>query len=1468
MATPAVPATPSAGGTGLTCKDSSSDRSVVQCDNTYRDTALNCKNGNMDAPCYKKNMPMKDTAKQTFKDVSPYLYAYPRDPTDKKRPYSGEMVRGQQGGPSEVFAPIGEPPKGVAKQKACINQITMDVSTLDDAAKLSRLQLDNCANQFILNTAVSPFYKENVTMNCGPQDNPYTCTSVDLCQPLRMMDDPAQEYLASDYIKGAWIKLLNDPSYRINKDAKAEPHLPDGIKIANKIAVPTVPEIRINQLATTPYEEIVDPTHPFSPRWDFSYNERDKYSPLTKNYSGDDKNAVFCAGDKNSKIYKVDVLTFREKSIKFDKKVTDRIDFNKNCIANSGIQANPCCKVEMPKIPILGIPDPDPTHWTCKPQPCAVCYDVHAGGDPVCSTDWANKTDRKSLQDKKIGGIIGEVASKIIKTITGKDIALYEYLPLHPAVWRIAGLGSAVANMALSKLPPTAMVSQATAALNSNLNVLSKMPGASLVKDAMPLLQGKQQLGDKIVKSVGNMAKGMVIQSIPQFATFSAVLQSPQALLQNLAPDLPYGMVEGLVNGQVNIMAHIPLNNTIGQALATATSLQKIMGTMTPDSLLSDATGLLKSHVAILNALPTDLSLAGAQKLLDRQIDQLTSMPSNMLMSEAQKQLGASIAIPGLGNIAGSMSVGDALGMVKNQGQAMNEFRMNIPLSGFAGQLGDVAGLFQNSPADLSVAAAQNLLGSQVAQLAELPGNMSLLEATGRLGGSLSLPGIGNISGSMPIKDVMNMLNVSSLKIAGLNLDAPLGDFSKMMNSQLGDILKLPQNIDLKSVTGMLGSMGDTLKGLANNLPIKDIQNFVGDQMKGLLNMEGLAAGKLKDLVGDQLNTLNGLMPDGLKGFINGSMGDIKGTLSGITGKINGFSDMIGDKIADLKGTLSNALGDVTKSLDGIKDTIKDAMGGVTDKLAEVQGIVKDQIAGLTKMLDVPIQQVTGILNQQLAGLSKLTGKLPIGAVSKALDGNVVGAVMDIPAIKNLPGMDKINDIMNGNFTALIPGMDKMLNPITLYYIPVLLTPFPRQSKCTPAELGKANDTPMEKLCSDLRAPYTNINKLKMRYHNPDDAANITMKSGVQEGLWFKDYFYDKENKAAHMPYPRLWDTGRGIQADDKRADQDPNDISGGFTAVVGVGREGATDAVNAGKGEDEKHNEERCLYGGWGADTTVGGVTIKIPDPVTSWTELKLYQGYTTRETGVACMGRYDRAFRYRGTEYQMLLRGGWSPSTLVETKCDVDDKGVTVPGSCRSQGVADDADATAAAKKWSSKQIVQRAWPLAWRGYFSAKDATIRFPKLGGGGSNVEKGLDKARCGDIIMMPTGGSDKDAKPGLPKLGRAKCSQGLTDKESAVHCQAAGKNCYIDVEEADNGKWPDVCGTTDSFGELKIRRIFKPGNMRKAATDELQRIDWTASCEDTKLAECEMKPWNDIEVYHVNKDVVKGYAGASTPATP
>jgi hypothetical protein len=200
-----------------------------------------------------------------------------------------------------------------------------------------RLEMDSCSNQYILGQ--NALYSNTAFMEQSPQPD----FADSYCQPLRVvpMAEEEQEYLASWYYMVAWAKLLYDENYLYRGGlAAAEPFYgPGGHNIdvtGTEMPVPTenFGTTTLNDLAMPhlQFERIMDPSHPFSPRWDFFYNERDAYSPITAPYVGggaDIVDGVRCAGLREDPRIKTDIMTWRRERFHFY--IMQRIGFNIAC---------------------------------------------------------------------------------------------------------------------------------------------------------------------------------------------------------------------------------------------------------------------------------------------------------------------------------------------------------------------------------------------------------------------------------------------------------------------------------------------------------------------------------------------------------------------------------------------------------------------------------------------------------------------------------------------------------------------------------------------------------------------------------------------------------------------------------------------------------------------------------------------------------------------------------------------------------------------------------------------------------------------------------------------------------------------------------------------------------------------------------------------------------------------------------
>lgn len=1246
----------------VTCSDADASQSgsgttssyFQNCDMQYKNTELMCDTFKVRGACPSQPMMMKTTPQRSFiKDFSPYLYAYARDPDDRSRPYSGVRYRGTPGDAAQTFGLVCPP--GRRCPASCLAQIKFptEARSPEEEAKMVRMQLDNCANQYILYSAIYPFQKENSTILSGenPANGAERMSLETSCQPIDTVPDTKNEYFASEYLKAAWIKLMQDPGYRKNPKAPKEPHLPTGMTIDNPIPPPAqFPDVRTSHIGAIKFEEINDPTHPFSPRWDFEFNERDHYSPMTASYSGDPRNAVFCAGDKDKQILKVDILSFREAALKFDDKITKRIEFNKNCKANSGPQKNPCC---LPSGP-LG--------QTCKLQPCAKCYAM-TQESPVCSTSYTGTPDRKRVKAP--------------------------YLPVHPAL-RVVGAVQSLSSLSLSNLNQITggvlNVAQATGLISSQLSILNALPGNLPLSQVMPLLTGQVNL----ISALPNLAPDIL----------SAALGGQSALLNMLPGNLTMSQVTALMNGQGNVlrMFEASAGLPIGSVKSIMKSPQNILNMMPSNSVLGDARQLIMQQTAtVRNFVQQGRSVVQTVNDLETQARELENTNPNILLQDAaadaaKRGVTSALNYRGLG-LPGNMSVGQARQVIISTSNSLQEYDPN---------------------------------------------------------GSLT-------------------------------------QYSDLLNSQASHILGLPQDLPVTQISSMLGSAQGLIDG--NNILL------AGGSKNGILNTQNL--GKVTSVINGQIQGLTGLPSNITTGQLNGI----------ITGQAS-VMQVLGKNFSpsQISNMLTQQMGE---------------FGKVANMAGQVQGLANSLTTG----------NISGLLNSQLGALSNLPGASTLSSVAGVVDTGIFGGV---PGVGGLPGPSAKN---------------------TLPTLVVLGMPYSRTAKCNPNEFGDANQPPMAELCTALRAPFTPLNKLRMRYHNPNDSDTIVFKEGVPEGYSFHEYFKDENpNNPAHMPYPRLWDTGRSIQkvASDQ---QNAKDDSGQWTTIVGIGHEATPGNANPPSGESRadkakalRMKDQRCLYGGWGGNVSMGGTSITLPDPIASWTELKLYQARTLRDVGISCLGRYEKTAKLGSNEDKALFAFGADPAQVII-----------------SRNRANGAPETVTLQKWREEnpgkasptdlptQIEQKAFPLAWRGYVGAYEDAFKFPNFPNATPSMETGLDKAKPGDILVMENGASGDNSKRSLPRL---------------AYVESVQKDEYVYVLEADNGKWPDVCGTTDTWGELKTRYLYKPGKLPSDAKLEYERLGWTSDCADGGLSECEARNWSSIKVYRPTTDIRKANDGSEMKSPP
>lgn len=1190
-----------------------------------------------------KDVPLKHITtplKSLIKDYSPFLYynLSLSDLDDDEKQILRRLYRGTKGDSRSAFSMVSTqrdaPPSqaGVdeeTKQFAqCVDQIRTpsDPTSPEEWAKLVRLKLDNCANQYILFAAIDPAHKENVTKYS--YDDPANPTKkiglYSHCQPLKILPDGKNEYHASEYIMGAWKKMMQEPNYRINDKAAKEPRLPQNIDIANKINPPSsVPDVRLSMIATTPYEEIIDPTHPFSPRWDFEYNERDQFSPLTTGYGGDAKNAVFCAGDKSSKIYKVDVLRFRDETIKFSEKIKQRIDYNSNCKAGKGLQAKPCC------LPYIDGPPNSPTSYKCRMMPCKVCF-AFSADKPACSTSYSGNPDRKS----------------IVPT----------FLPVSPQVRMMGQISQMAQSMQNMQMPASINVQQFSSMLNSNMSMLNSFAPNLPISSLSGIMNGQLSL----TTNLSGMLNGQI--NMGNLGSLMGAQGNIFSSLGNLNPS----QLQGLMSGQLNIMASLPGNLNLGQMSSFLQAPSSLLSSLPQNLNFSQVTGALNLQGNILNNFG-GINVQSAMSQLGNVQNMIQTLPANMNLN----QLSANITtqIPGFGQLnINNLTVGDLRNAITSGQAGLQGFNPTQMMSQVGPAIQSSIGAITQLPGNLSVQNVSSFLSSTTANFSQMP-NLNLSNVTASLQTQF-----GSVSSTLG-------------GLSNLNLTSAPQQMAALFSGQGNLLSGLPSGMNIGALQGMVSSQLGNIMSLGANFNVGQLSSFLGSQMGGLQGLSGLTS----------LSSLGGLQ--GLNSLAS---------LSNL-------------------GNLGGSLGSMTSAFGGLG----------------------------------------GGLGSSLSGVGGMSGLASSGALKST---NPCSA-----------GKDVIYLFCAGDVT--------------------------NKAYCRPDELKGQNTSTMESQCEKLRAPLTPLNKLKMRYHDPAKTQESELPSGVPEGLQFNDYFKDADTDG-HMPYMRLHDTGRSIQTSTSTS-QDPMDNKGQFTAVVGVGREGISG--------DSEHKDQRCLLGGWGEDTSFAGISVKKNDPVTSWTELKLYQARGARKDGVYCIGRYDKVYKPESTEERVLNLLGGKINVLRALTGNADSKRATV---------------------------VQ--WPLSWRGYIMDTDDATRFPNFGGNPPTLRTGLDEAQPGDVILLPKNGSGTDQKPGLARVGV------VTKLSRNKNC---GNDCWVTVVTGDDGGAPDTCGMTDAMGQVVTRYLHKPGASESLVEDDFEDINSDMSCEDQNLQHCVLSTWDEIQVFNPRKNV-------------
>lgn len=294
-------------------------------------------------------------------NLSPWYMISMQDPAKPYHPYLGPLYRGESNYARYNMRLSQTDPTDTVL--GCIPQIRPISGGPNPYDPFwMRAEMDNCANQYILSRARFARFANEIQRdgdNRGDKPLPVAADQANnLCQPLRLipLSSGEQEFSPTDYVWHAWKKLLFNAGSTMRSGAEYEPlYERIGVTISNgtdgyadnRISPPTkdrVPfrcsnaskksfgSVCLNGITASQVERIIDPSHPFSPRWDTRGNERDTYSPWTIIYTQDPLTILYgvrCAGDNGARYYKVDMMPWRYN--KFLRGIMRRILWNILC---------------------------------------------------------------------------------------------------------------------------------------------------------------------------------------------------------------------------------------------------------------------------------------------------------------------------------------------------------------------------------------------------------------------------------------------------------------------------------------------------------------------------------------------------------------------------------------------------------------------------------------------------------------------------------------------------------------------------------------------------------------------------------------------------------------------------------------------------------------------------------------------------------------------------------------------------------------------------------------------------------------------------------------------------------------------------------------------------------------------------------------------------------------------------------
>ncbi len=1391
----------------------------TNCDTNYRDEALTCEGERaVWGACPPKAIPHKRTKALSFKDLSPYLWYSVPHPTAQLRKYDGPLYRGSKGDSRLVNSMVRggaanlpsngrdeQDPKGTKQTFAsCVHQIELrngasSSLSLKERAAIVRLQLDNCANQYILNAAMEPTRKENSPLlvskdRCQP---PERLNAKIACQPLHIeLSGLKNEYSVTPYLESAWGRMLQHVQ---ESDVSSEDSVREGV------------------VKYKGYMRRKRGFGPFDGILGSIFNLINTFSALMDTISNLGNMAQFNMQMPNfqqaMRAFQNGFSQMGNQFANFPGQITSGFTNMQNTFARFGANF--------------------------QNMPANFMSNTFGGFTQGFTNMQQGLQGLGNLPDSVMGGL-GDLGN----------------------------LNAALPNFAnmMQNLP------QNLGNLQSMIPNISNLPGQA--------------------ENIGNIMGNLSGDFRP---TMNAIGQLPGQVGGAFRSGIQGGMAN--MSGIPNIVGNMANNTNIvlgfnGADPATqignqldqqSRQLNSINNRLSRGGNMSQVGGNLRDAGRVVSDIPNIDLATGGVVTMSANIGNMNAL-SNVLNGNSMMQ--------SFNNMPALDTVNQYLGSMRDLESGLNQMRNQMA----SGQRFGNLTMPQLDSYISNVASYNNFMrGIDTGQLSQIMRGMNQIQRTFNNGSFGNIGNLGNFN---------SFMSSMSRNLQGMTNMGAFGNILGSMQSNVMGALDFGIDVNFRSAASRMKARKDSevhprvSKSVIIRNPLPAPTN-VPD-----IKLTQLAAFPYEEITDPShpfsprwhyyVNDRDGYSPwatkytkenDGNKKYQENSVFCAGERLEDETTK---KKEVIKVDVLEYRRKKFD-LGE-NQMYDGIFNRMFFNQYCFNNEGAQEDPCyIKVKVLYVEVEKDLPCFACFG-LKTKSSGKGKRTNTPPCATSHSGKDRRIImspinGAIGDVIAIiTSIPPISQFFEfkVLAGDYY-MQPGIPDSGTPIPSVglYAGALAGGGIPDPLCLIAKLGcpAACSLPniyrkssIKKLCRDLRAPYVPMNKLKMRYGlREKDVEEIQaeeqeagqnqnqqklkneLPGGVGDGMMHKDHFDNR------MPYPRVWDAGRSIQLTPS-TQQDPRDQNGKYTSIVGIGREavpqpdpnqnqqgGASQQPVKARGVDcgenpEACKEERCMIGGWGDDITVAGTEIKQHDPVSSWTELKLYQARTLRDFGINCIGRYERLFKPGAQEDHVLTIAG---GTYMERS-----------DSCGLE------DGTAQ-ENTNKFKVLQRNFPKAWRGIAGdpgndGKDAFPKFPT--GSASDISRGLDNAKQGDVLIFPNGNAGGSRK-GLPLLSYVDVvnnSDGCEDKSG----------CFVTVLERNFSKWPDACGNTDSWGIESNRRLYKKGTMPSSLRSRIRELDNldNVSCEDTDLQNCELSDelWDGTEVYHIRKEMRGGNAGSTT----